>query len=122
MAPSSTRMRSAAIRRSSASSGGMLNSIGAHSRRSFLLVRRLRPQSEQVADGVDEVGAVHGVEMKVGNAAVDEVEHLLGSHRGSDELARRRIVIETVEALGQPTRHAGAGARGEAFRLLKVLH
>src|SRR5262245_16904330 len=35
-------------------------------------------QAEQVADGVDQVGAVHGVEMKVGDAAVDQVEHLLG--------------------------------------------
>ena len=37
-----------------------------------------RPQPEQMADGVNQIGAVHGVEVEIGDAAVDEIEHLLG--------------------------------------------
>ena len=35
-----------------------------------------------MADRVDEIGAVHGVEMEIADAAVDQIEHLLGSDRG----------------------------------------
>ena len=31
---------------------------------------------------VDQIGAVHGVEMEVGDAALNQIEHLLGSDRG----------------------------------------
>src|SRR5215475_4603309 len=46
-----------------------------------------RSEPEQMAHGVDQVGAVHSVEVEVGDAAIDEVEHLLGGDRGGDELA-----------------------------------
>ena len=39
--------------------------------------------------------------MEVGDAAIDEVEHLLGGDRGGDQLARRRVVVEPLEALGR---------------------
>ena len=81
-----------------------------------------RPQPEQMADRVDQIGAVHGVEVEIGDAAVDEIEHLLGGDRGGDELAGGRIVIEAVEALGQPIRHRGAAARRERLGLLEILH
>src|SRR5579864_8891283 len=64
--------------------------------------RGVRSQSEQVADREREVGTVHGVEMKVADPAVDEIEHLLGRDRGSDELACCRIMIESVETVGEP--------------------
>ena len=57
---------------------------------------------EQVADRVDQVGAVHGVEVEIGDAVIDQIEHLLGGDRGGDQFAGRRIVLEAVEALGQP--------------------
>ena len=82
----------------------------------------LGPQPEQMAHGVDQVGAVHGVEVEIGDAAVDQIEHLLGGDRGGDQLAGGGIVVETVEALGQPIRHRGAAARGEDSGLLEVLH
>ncbi len=75
-----------------------------------------------MADGVDEIGAVHRVEMEIGDAAVDQIDHLLGGDRGGDQLARGGVVIEAVEALGEPGRHAGAGARGEIRRRLEILH
>ena len=111
-------MRSAASRRSAVSDfdGGTRL---AHAR-ALLLGRRMalrrrmvRPQPEQMADRVDEIGAVHGVEVEFGDAVIDQVDHLLGGDRGGDQLARRRIVVEAVEALGEPGRHRGAGARGE---------
>ena len=82
------------------------------------------PQAAEprMADRVDQVGAVHGVEVELGDAAVDQVDHLLGGDRGGDQLARGRIVIEPVEALGEPGRHRGAGARGEIGRRLEILH
>src|SRR5262249_41192114 len=80
------------------------------------------PQAEQVTHRVDQVGAVHGVEVEIGDAAVDEIEHLLGSDRGGDELAGGGILVEAFETLGQPVRHRGAAARGERLGLLEVLH
>ena len=80
------------------------------------------PQAQQMADRVDEIGAVHGVEMEIADAAIDQIEHLFGGDRGGDQLARRRIVIEPVEARREPVRHRGAGALGETLRLLEVLH
>ena len=70
-----------------------------------------------MADRVDEVGAVHGVEMKVGDAVIDQIEHLLGGDGGGDQLAGGGIVVEAVEAVGEPGRHRGAAARGEILRL-----
>jgi len=60
-----------------------------------------------VADGEDEVGAVHGVEMEVGDAALDQIEHLFGGDRGGDQLSRRDIVVEPVS----PARHEQAIAQ-----------
>ena len=75
-----------------------------------------------MADRVNQIGAVHGVEMEVGDAALDQIEHLLGGDRGGDQLSRRHVVVEPVEALGEPARHARAGALGEILHLLEVLH
>ena len=92
------------------------------SRRHHAASSHIRPQAEQMADRVDQVGAVHGVEVEVGDAAIDEIEHLLGGDRGGDELAGGGVVVEAVEALGQPVRHRRAAARGEILGLLEVLH
>ena len=55
------------------------------------------PQSEKTADCVDKVGAVHGVEVKFIDTAIDEIDHLLGRHRSCDEFPRLHIVVETLE-------------------------
>ena len=68
-----------------------------------------------MANRVNEVGAIHRVEMEMGDASVDQVDHLLGGDRGGDQLARGRIVIEAVEALGQPTPALVAPARAAKF-------
>src|SRR3954454_4218945 len=75
-----------------------------------------------MADGVDEVGAVHGVEMELGHAAIDEIEHLLGRDRGGNELAGVDILLEPLESMLQPLRYASARPRREIRRLLEVLH
>src|SRR5262249_11982303 len=80
------------------------------------------PQAEQVTHRVDQVGAVHGVEVKVGDAAIDEIEHLFGGDRGGDELARGGILVEALEPLGEPVGHRRAAARGKRLGLLEVLH
>src|SRR5579864_3934238 len=124
MAPSSTRMRSAASRRSVVSVADFLDTDATMDLRALLFrsnasaaaARGARPQPEQVADRVNEVGAVHGVEVKVGDAMIDQVEHLLGGNRGGDQLAGCGIVIETVEAVGEPGRHRGAAADGKSLR------
>src|SRR5215470_19395846 len=126
MAPSSTRMRSAARRRNSASIGEISITRPPSGARRFRAAapcrarrtarsaarpgfapvawlyarysaathssRRLlhgRAQAQQMADRVDQVGTVHGVEVKIGHAAIDEVEHLLGGDRGGYQLAGR---------------------------------
>src|SRR5262249_35956490 len=63
------------------------------------------PQAEQVTHRVDQVGAVHGVEVEVGDAAIDEIEHLLGGDRGGDELAGGGILVEALEPLREPVGH-----------------
>ena len=80
------------------------------------------PQSEQVTDRVDQIGAVHGVEMEIGDAVVDQIEHLFGSDRGGDQFASRRIIVEAVETCRQPMRDRSAGTRGETPGLLEILH
>src|SRR5262249_5998333 len=80
------------------------------------------PQAEQMTHRVNQVGAVHGVEVEIGDAAIDEIEHLLGSDRGGDELARGGILVEALEPLGQPVGHRRAAARGERLGLFEVLY
>ena len=75
-----------------------------------------------MADGVDQIGAVHGVEVEIGDATIDEIEHLLGGDRGGNELAGGRVIVQAVETLGQPVRHRGAAARRERLGLLEILH
>ena len=75
-----------------------------------------------MADRIDQVGLVHRVEMQVGDAAIDQVEHLLGADGGGDQPARRRVVLQPLEAVGQPLRHARPRPAGKAGGLLEVLH
>src|SRR5271169_4451569 len=116
MAPSSTRMRSAARRRSVVSAAGVIAETSSHSlpcrKRKRSAGCDVRANTEQVADREHEIGAVHSVEVEIGDAVIDEVEHLFGGDRGGDELARRRIVVEAFEALGEPGRHGSTTARG----------
>src|SRR4051812_19362659 len=107
MAPSSTRMRSAASDLISLRVLPTGTDTFIHSKfSSGFLSRRSQPQ--QMADRVDKIGAVHGVKMKVRDAAIDQVEHLLGRDRSRDQLSGRDVVIEAVESLGEPARHTGA--------------
>src|SRR6202162_2900813 len=80
MAPSSTRMRSAASRRSVVSVGDFFDADATMDLRALLFRSdagadagcTARPQAEQMADRVNEIGAVHGVEVKVGHAVIDQ--------------------------------------------------
>src|SRR3984957_10713260 len=130
MAPSSTRMRSAASRRSVVSVGDFFDADATMDLCALLFRsgagadtgRAARPQPEQMADRVDEIGAVHGVEVKVGDTMIHQIEHLLGGDRGGDQLAGGGIVVEAVKTVGEPGRHRGAAARGKSFRRLEILH
>src|SRR5437588_4237218 len=117
MAPSSTRMRSAARRRSACSAGERLKLVSDTCR-----LFHFRAQAKQVAYCVNQVGAVHGVEMKVGHTAVEKIKHLLGRDCRGNELAGGGVVVEPLEALGEPVRYRGAAARREIFCLLEILH
>jgi len=83
---------------------------------------RYRPQAQQVTDREDEISAIHRVEVKGRDAAVDKIEDLLGSDRGRNQFARGRIVVEPIEALGEPGRHRGAATFRKAGCGLEVLH
>src|SRR6516164_6288370 len=100
----------------------VVGSCGGLAQRLFQVGRRLRSQAQQVADRVDEVGAVHGVEVEIAHAAVDQVEHLLGGDRGGDQLAGGDVVFQTLEAVGEPLRHRRADALSKQSSLLEVLH
>src|SRR3984893_6241018 len=72
--------------------------------------------------GVNEIRAVHCVEVKGSDAAVHEIENLLSRDGSSDEFACRHIIVESFEPLGKPIRHRGATTRGKALGLLEILH
>src|SRR5258708_866144 len=96
IAPSSTRMRSAARRRNRCSVGDGASNFELVSDivLNFLLLlpggegefvgiwAKLEldvlagPQSQQMADGVDQIGPVHGVEVEIGDAAIKQIDHL----------------------------------------------
>ena len=75
-----------------------------------------------MAHRVNQVGAVHGVEVEIGHAAINQIDHLLGGNGGGDQLAGGGIVLEPFEPLGQPSRYRSAGAFGKAPGLLEILH
>src|SRR5512139_264678 len=103
MAPSSTRMR-VLIRSRNADRALLWDAFTTIDSGSADRLH-CRPQAQQMADCEHEVGPVHRVEMERGNAAVHEVDHLLGGNRSCDQLARGGIVVEAVEALGDPGRN-----------------
>src|SRR5580658_1159570 len=140
MAPSSTRMRSAARRRSPVSLVDFFAGSSADSLADWTtdvpILRALRldlrtnartvfiagAKTEQVANRVNEVGAVHGVKVEIADAVVNEIDDLFGGDGCGDELARRRVFLKSVEAPREPIGHRGAGACCEAFGQLEVLH
>src|ERR1700724_3815960 len=75
-----------------------------------------------MADRIDKVGAVHGVEMKIPDAVIDEIENLFGGNRRGGEFSRLRIVVEPFETIGKPLRDRRSGPPGELRRLLETLH
>src|ERR1700761_5765137 len=79
MAPSSTRMRSAASARSVVSIADLrmaLRTLLFRLQGSVCTGFLARPHAKQVADGVHQIGAVHGVEMKIGDVILDQIKHL----------------------------------------------
>ena len=40
-----------------------------------------------MADRIDQIGLVHGVEMELLDALVEQVDHLFGSHSGCNQVA-----------------------------------
>ena len=71
----------------------------------------LRPHAEQMADGEDEVGAVHRIEVEMVDPLIDEIEDLFGRHGRCDQAPRDRIIVQAFKAFGEPLRNRGAGAR-----------
>ncbi len=84
--------------------------------------RWLGAQAHQMADREHEIGAVHGVEVQLLHAMVDEVDHLFGADGSRDQPARRGVVLEPLEPVGEPLRHACPRSPGEIGGLLEVLH
>src|SRR3979490_193064 len=117
MAPSSTRMRSRAAASRAVRFGETGTFIGSGS---FLCATGA--DAEQMADGEDEVGAVHGVEMKGIDAMFCQFLHLAGRDRCRHQLAGVDIVVEALEFLREPVGHTRAGARDEIAGLLEIVH
>ena len=70
--------------------------------------------AERVTNGEGQLGAIQRVEMKFIDVLFLEQLHLFYSHAGCDEFARLGIVVEPVETLLQPFRHAGTTLLGTA--------
>src|SRR5262245_16860778 len=74
-----------------------------------------------MADGIDQVAAGQREEMKLPDTCIDEVNDLLGRHRGGNEMSCGRIVVESVEAACQPRGNARSGLSGKARHLPEVV-
>jgi len=77
------------------------------------LLFEFRAKPQKMADRIDEIGAVHRVEMKFPDAVIDEIENLFGGDRRGDELSRLRIIVEPFETIGEPLRNTGTGSLRE---------
>src|SRR5687768_3457101 len=99
IAPSRITMRSAKSLRSAAARAtwsGLELLIGGFFRGS----ERLRgTDTERVADRVRELGAVQRVEVELVDAMALQRVHLFDRDGGRDQLARVRVVLETVETV-----------------------
>ena len=58
-----------------------------------------------MTDREDKIGAIHCVEMERGDAAVEQIENLLGCDGGRDQFARSAVIFEALKAVGDPGRH-----------------
>src|SRR5262249_50063929 len=74
-----------------------------------------------MADGVDEISAVQRIEMKLRDAAIDQTHHLLGGDRCGNEVSRLLIVLEALESVAEPIRHARRGLLRKAPDLLEIM-
>jgi hypothetical protein len=57
--------------------------------------------------------------MELGDAFIDQFEHLLGSHGRRDQRVGLGIVLETIEARRQPPGNSRAAFGGKAGNLLE---
>src|SRR5262245_23188603 len=71
--------------------------------------------------GVDEIGAVQRVEVKIVDALVDEAEYLLGGDGGGNEVPLLLVVLQSLESVAEPVRHMRARFGGEARDLLEIV-
>ena len=79
------------------------------------------PDPEQVADGVNEIGAVQSVEVKLRDAAGDKVHDLFGRHRSRNKLRCLRIFHQAIKPLGHLGWNRSPAAGGEARHLLEIV-
>src|ERR1700722_9157975 len=82
-----------------------------------LRFRRKRPQTQRMADGIGEFGAIQGIEMKLFDPMLAQALYLLDGHIRGNQAAGLRIVLQPVEALPQPHRHRRAATLGKAQQL-----
>src|SRR5262249_62117085 len=75
---------------------------------------RLRPQAQEMADGVNQIRPVEGIEVELPDALIDKVHDLLGGYGGGDQMRGLRIVLKAGKAAREPGRHGGAAAGGGA--------
>src|SRR5690606_11130621 len=74
----------------------------------------LRADADKTADREGKISTIHRVEVEFLDAALDQVEHLLGRNRRSYQRMGVRVVIQPLEAARDPLRHMRAAARGKA--------
>src|SRR5262245_35501934 len=74
-----------------------------------------------MTDGVDEIGAVQRVVVKIVDGLVDEAEYLVGGDGGGNEVARLLVVLQSLESVAEPVRHMRARLGGETRDLLEIV-
>lgn len=75
-----------------------------------------------MADRINEISLVHGVEMQIPDAAINQADDLLGADCCGHETARFNIIFQAIKPAAQFGGDGCAGLGGEICGLFKILN
>ena len=84
------------------------------------MVTALRPQAQDVANRISQLGSVQGKKVKIHHARGLQLSALFGGGRNGHHAPGFLIVFQSLEQMRHPGRHGGAAGLGELRGLNKV--
>src|SRR5262249_14874261 len=62
--------------------------------------------AQEMADGVNQIGPVQRIEVKLGDAAVDQTHDLFGGNSGSNQITGLLILFQAFKSVTEPIGNA----------------